>query len=82
VKKTGSSNYTLLWLIVLALGHSAVAQMIQISNVEELYSAVNDPANAGTTLGLSPERTCSRPAIPAGYSVPREDGSSCSRICR
>ena len=36
MKKTGSSNYIFLWLIVLALGHSAVAQMIQISNAEEL----------------------------------------------
>jgi hypothetical protein len=72
VKKTGLSNYTLLWLIVLALGHSAVAQMIQISNVEELYSAVNDPANAGTTLGLSPGTYMLSASDPNG--VPRPKG--------
>jgi hypothetical protein len=31
-----------------------MAQTIPISNVEELYGAVNDPANAGATLVLSP----------------------------
>jgi hypothetical protein len=31
-----------------------MAQVIQISNVEALYSAVNNPANAGATLVLSP----------------------------
>jgi len=41
-------------MIVLALSHCALAQLVQISNVEELYSAVNNPSNAGTTLVLSP----------------------------
>lgn len=54
MRKLGSSNCIFLWLIVLALSACAVAQTIQISNVEELYSAVNDPANAGATLVLAP----------------------------
>lgn len=54
MKKLGFSNCVLSWLIVLALYPSALAQVIQISNVEELYSAVNDPANAGATLVLAP----------------------------
>lgn len=39
---------------MLALRMAAVAQTIQISNVEELYSAVNNSANAGATLVLAP----------------------------
>jgi hypothetical protein len=54
VKKLVSSKWFLSWLIVLALRVPAMAQTIQISNVEELYTAVNDPANAGTTVVLSP----------------------------
>jgi hypothetical protein len=53
VKKLSSSICMLLWLIGL-LSPAAVAQVIQISNVEELYSAVNDMGNAGTTLVLAP----------------------------
>jgi hypothetical protein len=33
---------------------AVAAQVIHISNVEELYSAVNDPANAGAALVLAP----------------------------
>src|SRR5258707_8398024 len=54
MRKLGSNINTFLCLIVLALSPCAMAQMIQISNVEELYSAVNNSANAGTTLVLSP----------------------------
>jgi hypothetical protein len=39
---------------MLALRMAAVAQTIQISNVEELYSAVNNSANAGANLVLAP----------------------------
>ncbi|RSL18859.1 hypothetical protein EDE15_4464 [Edaphobacter aggregans] len=53
MKKLSSSICILLWLIGL-LSPAAVAQMIQISNVEELYSAVNDPANTGASLVLAP----------------------------
>lgn len=52
MKKLGSYNRIALWLVVLALAPFAGAQNIQISNVEELYSAVNDPGNAGATLVL------------------------------
>lgn len=71
MKKTGSSNYIFLWLIVLALGHSAVAQIIQISNVEELYSAINDPANAGTTLVLSSGTYMLSASDPTGVLRPK-----------
>jgi hypothetical protein len=53
MRKRGSSVNAFLCLVVLAINSSAVAQVIQISNVEELYSAVNNPGNAGTTLVLS-----------------------------
>ena len=54
MKKLVSSQWILSWLIVLALSPSALAQVVQITNIEELYSAVNNPANAGATLVLSP----------------------------
>src|SRR5262245_30881664 len=34
--------------------HAASAQTIQVGNIEELYSAVNDPVNWGATLNLAP----------------------------
>ena len=46
-----------IWLGLVVVGLSprvAMAQTIPVSNVEELYGAVNDPANAGATLVLSP----------------------------
>ncbi len=49
-----SSRCILFWLVMLTLRVTAVAQIIQISNVEELYGAVNDPANAGASLVLAP----------------------------
>ena len=42
-------------ILLLGITVSAVsAQTIQVGNVEELYAAVNDPANAGATLVLAP----------------------------
>jgi hypothetical protein len=54
MRKLGSNINTLLCMIVLALSPCAMAQVIQISSVEELYGAVNNSANVGTTLVLSP----------------------------
>jgi hypothetical protein len=54
MRKLGFRIYFFLYLIALALSPCAAAQAIQISNVEELYSAVNNSANGGTTLVLSP----------------------------
>lgn len=54
MRKLGTSISTLLYVIVLAVSPCALAQVIPISNVEDLYSAVNNPANAGTTLVLAP----------------------------
>ncbi len=43
----------LVCLIVLGVSQGVAAQTIAISNVEDLYNAVNNPANAGATLVLS-----------------------------
>lgn len=71
MRKLGSSNCIFLWLIVLALSACAVAQTIQISNVEELYSAVNDPANAGATLVLAPGTYMMSASDPNGAVRPK-----------
>jgi hypothetical protein len=49
-----------------------MAQVIQISNVEALYSAVNNPANAGATLVLSPGTYMLSASDP--NNVPRAEG--------
>jgi hypothetical protein len=49
-----SGNWIFPWFVALALSHGVMAQTIPVSNVEELYSAVNNVANAGATLLLSP----------------------------
>ncbi len=59
-------------LIVLGLSQGARAQTIAVWNVEELYSAVNDAANAGTTLVLSPGTYMLSATGPSG--VPRPKG--------
>lgn len=42
-------------LMMLGLGRDVVrAQIVGVANVEDLYSAVNNPANTGATLVLSP----------------------------
>lgn len=41
-------------LIVLGLSQGVTAQTIAVWNIEQLYTAVNDAANAGATLVLSP----------------------------
>ena len=40
--------------IPLVFAATASAQTVSVSDLEELYTAVNDPANAGATLVLSP----------------------------
>ena len=50
----GSSCYIWLCLLVLGLTPVATAQTIAVHDVEELYAAVNNPANAGAALLLSP----------------------------
>jgi hypothetical protein len=47
-------SYMWLCLVVLGLSPAAMAQTIAVQDVEELYGAVNNPANAGATLVLSP----------------------------
>jgi hypothetical protein len=50
----GSRHLISACLIVLGLSQGATAQTIAVANVEEVYSAVNDAANTGATLLLSP----------------------------
>jgi hypothetical protein len=71
MRKLGSHINTFLCLIVLALTPCAMAQVIQISNVEELYGAVNNSANAGTTLVLSPGTYMLSATDPNGASRPK-----------
>jgi hypothetical protein len=59
-------------LVVLGLSQGAMAQTIAVSDVEELYSAVNDAANAGATLMLSPGTYMLSVTGPNG--VPRPKG--------
>jgi hypothetical protein len=59
-------------LIVLGLSQGAMAQTIPVWNVEELYTAVNDAANAGATLMLSPGTYMLSDTGPNG--VPRPKG--------
>jgi hypothetical protein len=40
-------------LLLLALSPLILAEEITVSNVEDLYNAVNNPANAGTALILA-----------------------------
>ena len=54
MKKLISGKYMRLWLFLVALSRCALAQVVPVSNVEELYSEVNSPSNAGATLVLAP----------------------------
>lgn len=49
-----ASRTCFLGLMALALSPAVLAQQIPIPNTEELYVAVNNPANAGATLQLAP----------------------------
>ncbi len=59
MKKVNSKKSIVIASVILLLGVTAVAavtsaQTVQVGNVEELYTAVNDPGNAGATLVLAP----------------------------
>ena len=47
-------HYVSSCLLVLGLSGAAAAQTITVSTVEQLYTAVNDPTNAGAVVELSP----------------------------
>ena len=49
-----SSPCLSLFVVLLGASPTALAQTIPVTNVEELYAAVNDPAHAGATVVLSP----------------------------
>jgi hypothetical protein len=68
----GSRSYICLCLIVLGLSPAAMAQTIAVPDVEELYGAVNNPANAGATLLLSAGTYMLSVNAPGG--VPRPNG--------
>jgi hypothetical protein len=71
VKRIRSGKCILLWLVMLTLRVAAVAQVIHISNVEELYSAVNDPANTGAALVLGPGTYMLSATDPKGAQRPK-----------
>lgn len=48
-----TTNVTFLFLLALSAATSAFAGTVYVANVEELYTAVNDPANVGTTIELA-----------------------------
>jgi hypothetical protein len=68
----GSRHVISACLVVLGLSQGAMAQTIAVWNVEELYNAVNDAANAGATLVLSPGSYVLSVTDPNG--VPRPKG--------
>jgi hypothetical protein len=53
MKRICSGKCILLCLAMFTLPVATVAQVIHVSNVEQLYSAANNPANTGTTLVLA-----------------------------
>jgi hypothetical protein len=59
-------------LVALALSPCVMAQTIPISNVEDLYSAVNNPANTGAMLVLAPGSYMLSASDPFG--IPRPKG--------
>lgn len=67
-----ASRTCFLGLMALALSPAALAQQIPIPNVEELYVAVNNPANAGSTLLLAPGTYVLSATDP--YGAPRPHG--------
>lgn len=68
--RRGSISYISLGLIVLGLSSDATAQTIAVANVEQLYQEVNDPANTGVTLVLSPGTYMLSAVDPAGLPRP------------
>lgn len=72
MKKLISSKCIRLWLFLLASSRCVRAQLVPVPNVEELYSAVNNPANAGATLVLAPGTYWLSPSDP--YGGPRPKG--------
>jgi hypothetical protein len=72
MRTSASIGASLIGVIVLALGPCASAHTVHVSNVEELYSAVNNPTNAGATLQLSSGTYQLSANDP--YGVPRLNG--------
>jgi hypothetical protein len=68
----GSRHFVSTCLVILGLSQGAMAQTIAVSNVEELYSAVNDAANAGAILVLSPGTYMLSVTGPDGVPRPKD----------
>ena len=71
MKMSCSCRFIVSCLMVLAPCAVAAAQEVLVSDVEALYSAVNDPANAGATLVLAPGRYLLSTTDPAGAPRPK-----------
>jgi hypothetical protein len=72
MRKSALTEVVSLGLVAFALSPCALAQTIPVSNVEELYSAVNNSANAGATLVLAPGTYALSVKDP--YDQPRPNG--------
>jgi len=62
---------TILLTLVFVTYLPAAANPVYIANVEELYSAVNDPSNAGATLELAAGTYRLSPSDPFGHPRPK-----------
>ena len=72
MKKDRCVKSILAGIIALALCNWATAQTIAVANIEELYGAVNNPANAGSTIVLAPGIYALSASDP--YGMPRPKG--------
>ncbi|WP_395407227.1 hypothetical protein ACHMW6_11510 [Pseudoduganella sp. UC29_106] len=69
--KKFASRVGKLWLVMCVLNPAALAQTIPIGDIEELYSNVNNPANAGATLLLAPGRYVLTTTDPSNVARPK-----------
>jgi hypothetical protein len=71
LNESRSRNWVISGLMALALSHGAAAPTIAVSNLEELYGAVNNVANAGATLVLAPGTYMLSASDPNGTPRPK-----------
>jgi hypothetical protein len=69
MSKQTITAFSLLILVFIAAA-SAAGQTVPVGNVEELYAAVNDPANAGATVALAPGVYTMTANAPSGAARP------------
>src|SRR5689334_24142830 len=65
------SSRICMWLLMIVLSPLASAQVIPVSNLEELYEAVNNPNNVGATVALAEGVYMLSATTPAGAARPK-----------